>query len=386
MKTTVRTVTAALFAAALISQAAFAETKAGLLLPKSGNYAALGEEIDAGVVLALEEAGMADDIRLVREDSEAKPPVGLAKTRKLVLQDNVDVLIGIVSSAVLGAVRNFVDGAGVPLIVANAGNVDATGKDCSASIFRVSFSNAQLNRPMGTWMAGQGIGKVYTLAPDYAAGHQMIEAFISAFEAAGGEVIGSEFTPFGKTQDFGPWLSKVGASEADALYVFYAGGEANSFLSQYRAFGMGETVPLYGPGFITSPLQTAAQGEAAVGIRSALHYIPSLDTPENNSFIAAFTARFKRQPSEYAVQGYDAARVLIEAIRVGASGRAEIAAALPGVRYTGPRGPLQIDPATHNIIQNIYIYETVMSDEGITQKLLDTVENVRDAANGCDLR
>ncbi len=360
-----------------------AQTKVGLLLPKSSVYASLGNEIDDGFMIALEEAGMAGDFAIVREDTEVKPPVGVAKARKLVLQDEVDVIVGIVSSGVLAAVRDFVDGAGVPLIVANAGNNHATGKDCSKYIVRVSFSNGQINRPMGPWMAEQGIKKVYTMAPDYAAGRQMIEAFTETFTAAGGEVIGGDFTPFRKTKDFGPYLTKAKAANPDAIYVFYAGGEAISFVKQYDSFGIKSEIPLFASGFLTSPLYVNAEGPAAVGVKTGLHYIPTLDTPENEAFVEAFQARYDRVPSEFAVQGYDAGRVLVEAVKSGASGRDAIAAALPKVEYVGPRGPLTIDPATNNVVQNIYIYETVAEGETLTQKLLGSVANVQDPVNGC---
>jgi branched-chain amino acid transport system substrate-binding protein len=355
----------------------------GLMLPYSGVYAALGKEIDEGFVLALEEAGVAGDLKLVREDSEAKPPVGLAKARKLVLEDNAVAIVGIVSSGVLGAIRDFVHAEKVPLVVANAGNDEATGDRCSKYITRVSFSNAQVNRPMGKWMYDKGIRKVYTLAPDYAAGRQMIDAFTAAFKAAGGEVIGGEYTPFQKTQDFGPYLTKAKAAKPDAIFTFYAGGEAVSFVKQYDSFGLKEVAPLYGSGFLTSSLYVNSQGQAAVSSITSLHYVPTLDTPENKSFVDKFKAKTTRLPSEYAVQGYDAGRVLAEALKSGAKDRASIAAAVPKVKYTGPRGPLQIDPATNNIVQNIYIYETVAGSAGLTQKVLGTVENVKDEPNGC---
>jgi len=368
---------------AMSTTMAAAETKVGLLLPSSGVYAALGKEIDDGFTFALEEAGVSGDFAIVREDTEVKPPVGLAKARKLVLQDEVDVIVGLVSSGVLGAVRDFIDGAKVPLIVANAGNDDATGAKCSKYITRVSFSNGQVNRPMGNWMAEKGIKKVYTLAPDYAAGHDMIEAFIASFTAAGGEVIGSEFTPFQKTQDFGPYLTTAKAANPDAIFVFYAGGEAISFVKQYDSFGLKKDIPLYGSGFLTSPLYVKAEGPAAAGVITSLHYVPTLDTPENKAFVAAFQAKFNRIPSEYAVQGYDAGRVLAEAVKAGGSDRESLAAALPKVSYSSPRGPVSIDPATNNIIQNIYVYETVADGDALTQKVVGVIENVQDPANGC---
>lgn len=370
-----------------VQVAAADEIKVGLLLPYSGVYAALGEEIEAGFRMAVEGANdTGHTFAIVKEDSEAKPPVGLAKARKLVLEDEVDVLSGIVSSGVLAAVRDFVDSSQVPLIVSNAGADESTGKSCSKYITRVSFSNSQVNRPMGKWMFDQGVRKVYTLAPDYAAGHEQINAFKTEFEKAGGEIVGGEFTPFQKTQDFGPYLTTAKAAGPDAIYVFYAGGEAISFVKQYDSFGLKGDIGLYGSGFLNSQLYLAAEGEAAVGTVGSLHYVPTLETEDNKAFVEEFKAKTGRLPSEYGVQGYDAGRALIEAVKAGATDRASLAEALPKISYTGPRGPLQIDPATNNVVQNVYIYEIVKGDDGaLTQKVLATVENVKDEPNGCQL-
>lgn len=381
-----RAIAPAVLAAGLATAPALAaDVTVGMLVPTSGVYAALGNEIADGFRLALEDAGVADRVEIVTEDSEAVPQVGLAKARKLVFEDEADVLAGIVSSGVLAAVRDFVDQSQVPLIVANAGDDNATGPNCTPYIVRVSFSNGQVNRPMGQWLFDQGVRRVATLAPDYAAGHQMIEAFKTGFTEAGGEIVSEEFTPFRNTQDFGPYLTKAQSANPDAVFVFYAGGEAIAFVKQYDAFGLKADVPLYASGFLTSPLYVNAQGPAAEGVVTSLHYIPTLETPENQAFVDKFQERTGRVPSEYAVQGYDAGFLLAEAIKAGATDRESIAAALPKVSYTGPRGPLTIDPETNNIVQNIYIYETVNEGGQLTQKLIDTVENVRDPVNGCTL-
>ncbi|ALI56529.1 penicillin-binding protein activator [Celeribacter marinus] len=220
MKRTILTAFGLAAGLALPAATATAEDiKVGLLLPFSGVYASLGNEIEAGFTLGLEQFGADTETTfvVVSEDTEVKPPVALGKAKKLILQDKVDVMVGIVSSGVLGAVRDVVHGAQVPLIVANAGNDGATGESCSPYITRMSFSNGQINRPMGQWMYEQGVRKVYTLAPDYAAGHQMIEGFKATFTAAGGEVVGQDFTPFQKTQDFGPYMAQAKASGADAV-------------------------------------------------------------------------------------------------------------------------------------------------------------------------
>lgn len=386
MNTVFRGLAAATALGLALSGAAAAETKVGVLLPNSGVYASLGAEIDDGFTMALEDLGMTDEFTLVREDTEVKPPVGLAKARKLVLQDKVDVIMGIVSSGVLAAMRDFIHQAEVPLIVANAGNDGATGAQCSPYIVRVSFSNGQVNRPMGQWMYDQGIKKVYIIAPDYAAGHQQMAGFKETYTAAGGEIVGEEYTPFQQTQDFGPYLTNARASGADGIYSFYAGGEAIAYVKQYGSFGLKDELPLFGPGFLTSPLYVNAEGEAAIGIKASLHYVPTLETDINKDFVKRFNEKFGRMPSEYAVAGYDAGQLLGRAVQGGASGRAEIAAALPTISYTGPRGPLEIDPATNNVVQNYYIYDTVQGENGLTQNVLATVESVRDPVNGCTLQ
>lgn len=384
MKTTALAAVAALFAT--VAHDAMAEpVKVGVLLPYSGVYAALAKEIDAGFDMALEEVG--GEFEIVREDTEATPPVGLAKARKLVLQDEVDVLTGIVHSGVLGAVLDFVSESEVPLVVSNAGLDAATGERCTPYLTRVSFTNASPSTAMGEWLADQGVETVFTLAPDYAAGHDSIGAFKAAYEAKGGEVVGQDWTPFQKTQDFGPYLAKAKDSGADAIYVFYAGGEAISFVKQYDSFGLKEALPLYGSGFLTSPLYVAAEGPAANGVVASLHYVPTVEGERNAKFVEDFKAKYGHVPSEYAVQGYDAGRLIAKAVQGGATDPAALAAALPKVDISdSPRGPVSIDPATHNIIQNMYIYETVVSEGAEpTQKIIGTIEQFTPPQNGCEM-
>jgi len=383
---------AALLAAACavwIGSASAEEFKVGILLPFSGVYAGLGSDIETGFNLALEHFGdqLGDNtIITVREDTEVKPNVGLAKAKKLVLQDKVDVIAGIVSSGVLGGIRDFIHNAKVPLVVANAGNNLMTGEKCSPYLVRVSFSNAMITRPMGPWMHEQGIQKVYVMAADYAAGHQMADAFKATFTAAGGEIIGEAYPPFKETKDYGPFLTAAKAAGPDAIFVFFAGGEAITFVKQYASFGLKESIPLFGAGFLTSPAYVNVQGEAADGVIGSLHYVPSIDTPENKRFQDAFQAVSDgRAASEFAVQGYDAGRLIIEAIKAADGDKEAFKAALSKVSFTGPRGPLRIDPATNNVIQNIYIFRNEFNGKTVDQKILDVVEDVQDEPNGCQL-
>ena len=382
------------FAAAVVAAvtstppALAAEYKVGLLLPFSGVYAGLGSHIENGFALGLDHFGgdlQGNTIVTVREDTEAKPAVGLVKAKKLVLQEKVDVVAGVVSSAVLGGLRDFMHNAKTPLLVANAGNDLMTGARCSPYVIRVSFSNSMINRPMGTWLAAQGVKKVYLMAPDYAAGHQMMEAFKGTFTAGGGQIVGEAYPPLRGTKDYGSYLAAVKTSDADAVYAFFAGGAAIKYVKQYHEFGLAKDFPLYGAGFLTSAAYVHVQGAAADGIIASLHYVPALDTEENRRFQTAYQAKYGKVGSEFAVQGYDAAHLIAEAIKAAGSDKEAFKKGLSSVSFRGPRGPLQIDSATNNVVQNIYVFKNTFKDGKVVQTVMSTAENVKDAPNGCSM-
>ena len=206
-----RTMAAALAAGLLAGTAGAANAqssiKVGVLLPFSGVFGGLGKDQAAALEMGFDDLGRevgGRTIELVKADTESKPAAGLAQVKKLILRDKVDVVVGIISSAVAGAVRDYVHGSKTPLIITNAGNDALTGEKCSPWIVRTSFSNSQINRDMGPWMAAQGYKSAFLMAFDYAAGHQMMDAFKAGFTGAGGAIAGEAYPPLGETKDFGP--------------------------------------------------------------------------------------------------------------------------------------------------------------------------------------
>ena len=382
---------AAAIAGGLATGAAAEPIKIGVVLPFSGVYASLGGEIIQGMELGF--ATFGDEVAgrpivLITEDSEVKPNTGLAKAKKLVFQDHVDMLVGPVASNVANALRDFVHGEQIPLLIPNAGNNLLTGERCSRWVIRTSFSNAQITRGMGPWMVAQGYASVYLIAADYAAGHQMMDAFHETYVGAGGSVVGEAYPPLRGTKDFGPFLAQIKATAPSAVFAFFAGGQAIQFVKQYKEFGLDETIKLAGAGWLTSPLYVDVQGEAAAGILGILNYVPGIDSPENAAFQAAYREAYGRTASEFAVQGYDTARLIVEALRARGgetADKAALVAAIHGVAFTGPRGPLRIDPATTNIIQDIHIFETRPGSQGMELHVIETLPAMQDKPNGCQL-
>ena len=348
--------------------------KIGLALPASGVYEPLGVDMTRGFELYLEEQQGklgGKEVEVVKADEGEAPDTGVPAVQKLVTQDKVDALVGIVNSATALGVKDTVSQSKVPLIVANAGADEVA--DGGDYVWRTSFTNGGVGEALGGAVAEElGNESVYLMAADYAAGRESVAGFKKSFEAAGGKIAGESFTPFGTTTDWQPFLSKAQNSGAKAVYVFYAGGEAVNFVKQYKSFGLGEEIQLYGAGFLTEGGVLAAQGKAAEGVRTSLHYSDQLDTPENKEFVDAYTQAYDAPPTVYSVQAYDAAAALDLALKDadGTSGEA-IAKALGGIgEIESPRGTWSFDE-DHNPDQPYFLREVQAVDGGFANAVLN---------------
>lgn len=336
--------------------------KVGLVIPQAGVYAPLGVDMKNGWDLWLERHGgkLGDfTVETVVADEGESPQTGVPAAQRLLQSDNCDVLVGIVNSATALGVRDLVTESKKVLLVANAGANDITGKATSPYIWRTSFTNGQVAAAMGRHLGEEGVaGGVFEIASDYAAGAEAVAGFRSAFEAAGGAIAGSAKPPFGKTQDYQPFLSQIRSSGAKATFCFFAGAEAVAFVKQYRQFGLADSIPLYGSGFLTEGGVLTAQGAAATGIRTALHYTSELDNRHNTDFVQAYQEKYDVVPTVYSVQTWDAANVLDRALReVTATDGDAVSKALGGVGAIddSPRGEWSFDGQTPK--QKFYIRE-----------------------------
>lgn len=213
----------------------------------------------------------------------------------------------------------------------------------------------------------------------YGAGQEAAAAFREGFEAAGGEIVREIFVPFPEVE-FQAQLTEIASLRPDAVFTFFAGGGAVQFVRDWHAAGLGRTIQLLGSGFLTEGT-LEAQGEAAEGVLTTLHYSESLDTEENAAFRQAFHDRYGRWPDLYAVQGYDAGQLLVQGAEAagGADDQARLIEAMGDLRLESPRGPVTFSRA-HNPTQNIYLREV---RDGQNVVLGIAHEMLEDPATGC---
>ena len=219
--------------------------------------------------------------------------------QKLLQQDRVTTLVGIVNSAVALGVRDLVTDGKVPLIIANAGANAITGELRSDYVWRTSFTNGEVAGALGGYVAGQVEGgKVFLAAPDYAAGKEATAGFRETFEAAGGQVAGTELTPFGTTTNFQPYLARIQRSGAKAVYCFRRGrgGRLRQAVPAVRA---GRQDPAVLQRLRPEGVLDAAATPPAAS-RGSLHYSDQLDNPTNERFVAGYRAKYGDPPTVYA--------------------------------------------------------------------------------------
>jgi branched-chain amino acid transport system substrate-binding protein len=362
-----------------------AKLKVGFMLPYTGTYSALGVAIENGFRLYVNEQGGklgGREIEYVKVDDESEPSKATDNVNKLIKRDNVDVVVGTVHSGVALAMAKVAKETGTLLVIPNAGALAITGPMCSPNIFRSSFSNWQPGYAMGVVAAEKGHKKVITITWKYAAGDESVGGFKEGFEKGGGQVVKELTLPFPNVE-FQSLLTEIAAAKPDAVYTFFAGGGAVKFVKDYAAAGLNKSIPLYGAGFLTDGT-LEAQGDAAQGLLTTLHYGDGLNVPKDKTFRAAYAAAYKTQPDVYAVQGYDAAQLLgigLTAVKGDFTKTKDLYAAMAAAKIDSPRGMFTLGK-NHDPVQDIYLRRV----EGKENKVVGVaVKALADPGRGCTM-
>ncbi len=360
-----------------------APIKVGLMLPATGTFAALGDAIEKGFKLHVQEQGGklgGREVQYFKVDDESDPAKATDNVNKLIKRDQVDVLVGTVHSGVALAMARAARDSNTLMIVPNAGADAITGAQCAPNIFRSSFSNWQPGYAAGVVAAGKGYKRAMSITWNYAAGNEAVKGFAEGFEKGGGKLMKELSLPFPGVE-FQALLTEIAAQKPDVVFAFFAGGGAVKFVKDYDAAGLKKNVPLVVSGFVTDGT-LEAQGASAQGILSTLHYADNLDTPRNNAFRKAYALNWKSQPDVYAVQGYDAAQMLsagLNAVKGDMKQREALQAAMAKAVIDSPRGKFSLSPQ-RNPVQDIFLREA----KGVNNEYRGVaVKALADPGRGC---
>jgi branched-chain amino acid transport system substrate-binding protein len=332
--------------------------KVGLILPMTGPFASTGRQIDGAVKLWIQQNGTTvagKKIEVILKDDAGNADTTRRLAQELVVNDKVAVLAGFGLTPLALATVPIATQAKVPMIVMAAATSSITEQ--SPFVVRAGFTLPQVTSPLANWAWQAGIKKVVTLVTDFGPGIDAETTFKNRFTALGGQVPAELRVPL-RNPDFAPFLQRVRDASPDAVFVFVPSGVGAIFMKQFAERGLDKSgIKLIGTGDVTDDDILNGMGDVALGVITSFHYYAAHDSPANKAYVAAYKKLNGVRPNFMSMGGYDGMRVLykaLEATKGNTSGEA-LVNAMKGQAFESPRGPVTIDPATRDPIQNVYM-------------------------------
>jgi branched-chain amino acid transport system substrate-binding protein len=357
----------------------------GLILDQSGPFAEYGRQMEGGIKVFMKQQGdmvAGKKIELIIRDSTGpNPEVGKRLAQEMIVRHKVHFLAGFGFSNVALAVAPLATQSKTPMVVMNAAASSIT--NASPYIVRTSFTLAQTSDSMGKWAAANGIKKVMTVVADYAPGHDSEAAFRKAYLAGGGKIVGDLRVPI-SNREFSPYLQRVKDAKPDAVFVFLPSGEPMiSFVKGYAERGMKQSgIRIIAASGWADDGDLPAIGDGALDVISTHNYSTAHDSPLNKKFVKEFYEIDKSGlvPHFMAAGAYDGMAAIYAAVtKLNGNVTGEKAiAALKGWSSESPRGPISIDPATRDIVQNIYVRRVQKVNGKLVNVEFDSFKAVKD--------
>ena len=366
----------AVAAALLFGWPAYAadNVKIGFVTTLSGPAGIIGKHMKDAADLSLGMlGGKAGGLpaQIVYGDDQFKPDVGRQVSDEMLKRDKVDFMTGFIWSNVLLASYKPIIQSGTILISANAGPHQIAGAQCAPNFFSASWQNDQTPEAMGKFMQDEGMDNVYLMAPDYAAGRDMMTGFKRFFK---GKVASEVYTKMGQS-DYQVEISQIRDANPKAVFVFLPGGMGIQFVKQYAQAGLREKIPLY-TAFTVDETTLPAIGDAADGNYEVGFWSPDLDNPRNKEFVDAFRKKYNYYPSFYAAQSFDAIAMIdhaVKAVKGDLANKDAIIAALAKADFPSVRGKFKYNH-NHFPIENFYLLRIGKDAEGtFVRKIQKTV-------------
>jgi branched-chain amino acid transport system substrate-binding protein len=368
-------IAAGVLAGALSASPAFAaeKLKIGFITTLSGPAGIIGKHMKDSVELALEHlhgkvGGLETEV--IFGDDQFKPDVGLQVAEKMVKDDKVQFVAGIIWSNIMLAVAPTVTEQGVFMIGTNAGPHQLAGSQCNRMFFTTSWQNDETPGAMGEYLQKKGVNDVYLMAPNYAAGKDMLAGFKRYFK---GQLADEVYTKLGQ-QDYQAEISALRAKNPKAVFVFLPGAMGINFIRQWDQAGLHGKIPLYSS-FSVDQTTLHALGDNAVGLWSTGYWSSELDNPANRRYVSDFRKKYGYTPSFYGAQSYDGIMLIDGAIRAVKGNLADkegLIKAMESVPYKSTRGHYSYN-VNHFPIENFYLLRAEKGPDGMVMKVEGTI-------------
>jgi branched-chain amino acid transport system substrate-binding protein len=358
--------------------------KIGLIQSMTGAFNTVGKAAVNGARLYIQQHGdvvAGRKIQLIVKDDATAPDQAKRVAQEMIVNDKVAIIgAGITPSAL--TIAPLATEAKIPTVVMVSGA--SVTVDRSPYMTRTSFTLGQSSAVMADWSVQNGARKIVTIVNDWAPGLEAEAAFKDRIAKGGAQILESMRVPLANP-DFAPFLQRARDLGPDTLFVYFPGNQAGVFAKQFLERGMDKSgIRIVGPGDLTDDDELPGMTDAMLGIVTAHHYSALHDSALNKAFVADFEKAFSRRPNFIALGGYDGMHLIYEALKK-TGGKADgdaMLAAMKGMKWESPRGPMSIDPETRDVVHNEYIRRVEKVNGQLYNVELSTIEAVKDPVRG----
>jgi branched-chain amino acid transport system substrate-binding protein len=331
--------------------------KIGACLSLVGGFQTVGRQALAGAKLYMQLNGdrvAGKKIELIVRDDTGVPDVARRIVQEMIVNEKVGIVLGGITPTAL-SLGQLVTQAKIPTVVIISGA--SITIDRSPYMTRTSFTLGQSSMIMGDWAAKNGSKKVVSLVNDWAPGAEAETAFVNAFTAGGGQVMEKLKVPLANP-DFAPFLQRIRDIGPDTAFIYFPGQQGGTFARQFVERGLDKAnIKLIGPGDLTDDDELPGQGDVMLGVITAHHYSAAHNSPMNKKYVEEFRKANNFRPNFISTGGWDGMHLIYEALKKtnGSTEGDAMMAAMKGMKWESPRGPMSIDPETRDVVHNIYM-------------------------------
>jgi len=367
----------------LLSRRASAQEilKMGISIPLTGaGFNAVGRQLASAIKLYVQQHGdvvAGRKLELIIRDDGGVPDNARRIIQEMIVNDKVG-LIGIGTTPAGLAIAPLVTEAKLATLVLSSGASITVTK--SPYMVRAGFLVGQQSWIVAEWAIKNGSKRVVTLVNEWAPGIEAETAFKTRFTQVGGEIIESIRIPLANP-DFAPFLQRIRDVNPDTAFIYFPGTQAPIFAKQFAERGLASSgIRIIGPGDLTDDDDLNAMGDQMLGMITSGPYSAAHDSPLNKAYVAAFEKANGFRPDFVSVGGYDGMHLIYEALKKtgGDPDGDAMLAAMKGMAWESPRGPISIDPQTRDIVQNIYIRRVEKVNGQLWNIEFETFANVKD--------
>jgi branched-chain amino acid transport system substrate-binding protein len=371
---------AAVLAVSIAAASGQGAVKIGMVMPMTGPLAAAGQQVIAGARLYVKQHGnivAGRQIELIFKDDASSGETGKRLIQELVVNDKVDVIGGGLTADLIPSASLLTESQ-KPTVIMLSSTTAVIEK--SPFFVRTSCTLAQSSAILADWAIKRGFGKAVTLVTEFAPGLEAEETFTNNYKAAGGHVAEAIRVPL-RSPDFAPFLQRVKEAAPQALFVFIPSTQAASFARQFVERGLDKGgIALIGPGDLSDDEALTNMGDAMLGTLTAHFYSAAHPSALNKAFTEAYQKETRTRANFMAVSGYDGMHVIYEALKktAGSTDGKALIAAMKGMSWESPRGPVSIDRDSGEVVHNIYIRKVEKVDGELRNVEFETFSNVKD--------